>query len=122
MKTPEDIKKALECCVYHGSCKTCCAYFGGEGKCIGRLERDALSYIWQLENQIADLGKKVPRWIDVDERLPEGDGKYIVCTTKGSVYCAKFSNRHAPYFHTDMNTHIAHWMPMPEPPKEETHD
>lgn len=50
MKTPEEIRKALECCVYHGSCKTC-AYFGREGNCIGRLERDALTYIQQLEER-----------------------------------------------------------------------
>lgn len=70
MKTNEEIKRALECCVYHGSCKTC-AYFGREGKCIGRLERDALDYIQQLENQIAELGKKVPRWISVKEQPPK---------------------------------------------------
>ena len=55
-------------------------------------------------------------WISVKERLPELTGKYLVCTTKRSVYLAKFS---APnYFHTDMNTHIAYWQPLPEPPKE----
>lgn len=57
-------------------------------------------------------------WISVKERLPETEGKYIVCTAKGSVYCAKFSTRHGPCFHTDMYTHITHWMPLPEPPEE----
>ena len=73
MKTPEEIRKALECCVYHGSCKTC-AYFGRDGKCICRLERDALSYIRQLENHVVDLGKKVPKWISVKEQPPK-DGQ-----------------------------------------------
>ena len=60
-----------------------------------------------------------PQWISVKERLPEMEGKYIVCTAKGSVYCAKFSTRHGPCFHTDLYTHITHWMPLPEPPEEE---
>jgi hypothetical protein len=58
-----------------------------------------------------------PEWISVADRLPKKDGKYIVCTAKGSVYCTKFSIRYNPIFHTDMNTHITHWMPLPEPPK-----
>ena len=59
------------------------------------------------------------KWISVNDRLPEADGKYIVCTTKGSVYCAKFTARHGVSFHTDMNTHIAYWMPMPDKPTDE---
>lgn len=59
------------------------------------------------------------RWISVKDALPEMEGKYIVCTAKGSVYCAKFSTRHGPCFHTDMYTHITHWMPLPVPPEEE---
>lgn len=62
---------------------------------------------------------KTVQWVSVEERLPEKDGRYIVCTAKGSVYCTKFSTRHAPCFHTDINTHITHWMPLPEPPKME---
>lgn len=70
MKTPEEIRKGLEC---YGADKPCggCPYRPEVDSCIGMIARDALSYIWQLENQIADLGKKVPRWIDVNERLPE---------------------------------------------------
>lgn len=90
--------------------------------CISTLAEDAIGYIQQLEDHIRGLTKMVPRWISVEERLPEGDGKYIVCTTKGSVYCAKFSNRGAPYFHTDMNTHITHWMPLPVSPEAENAD
>ena len=74
-----------------------------------------------LEGRLADAPSvdAASAWISVEERLPDGEGKYIVCTAKGSVYCAKFSTRHGPSFHTDMNTHITHWMPLPEPPEEE---
>lgn len=55
-------------------------------------------------------------WIPVSERLPETDGKYIVCTTKGSVYCTKYHSR-GKIFVTDMNTHIEAWQPLPAPYK-----
>lgn len=62
MKTPEEIKKGLECCVYSGSCKTC-TYFGGEELCIGRLERDALDYIRQLEERSPTDAEPVQRGV-----------------------------------------------------------
>ena len=58
-------------------------------------------------------------WISVEDRLPEKDGKYIVCTARGSVYCTRFkAYGKSGNFQTDINTHITHWMPLPEPPKE----
>ena len=58
-------------------------------------------------------------WISVEDRLPEKDGKYIVCTARGSVYCTRFkAYGKIGNFQTDINTHITHWMPLPEPPKE----
>lgn len=35
-----------------------------------------------------------PKWISVEERLPEKTGKYIVCTAKKSVYCTRFETYH----------------------------
>ena len=90
-----------------------------------QMAADAIAYIKQLENHIRDLTKKVkqlevaqPRWINVKDRLPKKPGKYIVCTLKGSVYCtsAVMSGDEA-YFKCDINTHITHWMPLPEAPK-----
>lgn len=102
MKTSEEIKKALERCGYSGSCKPC-AYFDEDGKCIGRLKIDALTYIQQLENQIADIGKKVPKWISVKDRLPPKNDVCVLC-------------------HCDTTGAVTHWMPLPQPPKEEHHD
>lgn len=61
-----------------------------------------------------------PRWISVKDALPKKSGKYIVCTVKGSVYCtsAVISGDEA-CFKSDINTHITHWMPLPEAPKED---
>lgn len=46
MKTPEEIKKGLECCMYEGECKRC--PYQGE-KCTITASGDALAYIQQLE-------------------------------------------------------------------------
>lgn len=118
MKTHEEIKRALECCVYHGSCKTC-AYFGREGKCIGRLERDALDYIQQLENQIAELGRKVPKWIDVDARLPE-KGEPVVALRRYEFAPDKYYlqfERYDPRSNMWQDGSVWHWLTLPEPPE-----
>ena len=61
MKTPEDIKKALECCSdadgFDGDCIKC--PYKGEQWCGDKSKIDALAYIQQLENQIGELTKKV---------------------------------------------------------------
>ena len=127
MKTPEDIKKALECCSdadgFDGDCIKC--PYKGEQWCGDKSKIDALAYIQQLENQIGELTEKVtqleathPKWISVNDMLPEKDGKYIVCTAKGSVYCTRFkAYGKSGSFQTDINTHITHWMSLPEPPE-----
>lgn len=54
-KTPEEIKKALECCGKGDGCKRHCPYDlveGGVEACTSALSRDALAYIEQLEARI----------------------------------------------------------------------
>ncbi|MDY5350576.1 MAG: DUF551 domain-containing protein [Candidatus Ventricola sp.] len=65
-------------------------------------------------------GHAAGQWISVEDELPKEEGKYIVCTEMGSVYCARFSKScgYEGIFKTDTNTHITYWMPLPEPPKE----
>ena len=114
MSAPEKIKKGLECCTTAGANCGVCPY---EGECVlpfgNYPESDALAYIQQLE-------AAVPKWISVEEMLPEKSGKYIVCTTKKSVYCTRFETHHSGGdFMTDINTHVTHWMPLPQAPKED---
>lgn len=133
MKTPEEIRKALECCGADKPCRACreCPYHPEIDSC-SRMARDALSYIRKLESQIADLGKKVPKWIDVDERLPEKNENVLIAAD-GYVYSAsyyEYSDGMA--FSTETGDDIfcaghgkdkvTHWMYLPEPPKEEQHD
>ena len=71
-----------------------------------------------------------PRWIPVTERLPEKTNHYLVhvkCGCDGELvsaweqvawFCEKFYWEH---LHSDevFEETVTHWMPLPEPPKEE---
>ena len=117
MKTHEDIKKGLECCAADEPCGEC-PYHPEVDSCIGMIARDALSYIRQLENQVADLGKKVPKWISVKERLPK-DGQKVIATfrNEGGVIVdqAKYSNGEFDFANWAYvwDENITHWMPIP---------
>ena len=65
-------------------------------------------------------------WISVEERLPEKEGKYLICTDRGYVTFGFFGNydgngnltilRNNPRFDY---RNVIYWMPLPEPPKGE---
>ena len=111
MKTPEEIRKGLDCCI-DGNCDYC-TYNGLKMDCSDAMKSDALAYIQQLEAQ-------VPKWISVEERLPE-HGRYLVVTLKvdgrTKVHTATYNNMgwltYAGF------GDITHWMPLPKSPKEE---
>lgn len=53
MKTPEEIKKGLEvCATLDGDCDSC-PYDGKQLVCVDMSRKDALAYITQLEQRIA---------------------------------------------------------------------
>ena len=121
MKTPDKIKKGLECCAKASeeACKHCpyckdCDIFEA---C--NLYRDALAYITKLEQHFADVGKMLPEWISVKDRLPEDDddvliliyGKVIGVGYRINGKWKSIAKAKAPV--------VTHWMSLPEPPKEE---
>ena len=61
MKTPDEIKKGLECCVNCDSCDTPCdeCPYGNEDDGCKNMTADALAYIQQLEAANAELLTKV---------------------------------------------------------------
>lgn len=104
MKTPEEIKRGLECCAIRKNCAEC-PYKDGKlsEECMDTLEAEALAYIRQLEmlakpneqirwerdvavDQLRQLGigfgekvdAQVTKWIGVEERLPEDDVDVLV--------------------------------------------
>lgn len=101
------------------------------------MEKDALAYIQQLESDNAQQARCIenltdklnatndalPRWISVEERLPE-KGVFVV------VYYGHFIGNLMDVYMWDGECwrsstgyledaeNITHWMPLPEPPKE----
>ena len=66
-------------------------------------------------NLAAELLRSRDRWIPVTERLPEKEGQYI-CWFDHGGYMAFDTFRDGGWM---TKAHIAAWMPLPEPPKEE---
>lgn len=112
MKTPDDIKKALEMCAYEQRCDNC--PYGGVD--CADLETDALEYIKQLE--AAQM-----KWISVDDRVPEQfvsvlvymPGEYHLPTVREG-YLRPDGKWDAAYY-TRTPDEVTHWANMPEPPK-----
>ena len=121
MRTPEEIKKGLECCGSSDECKEC-PYRCIIDWCMGALAEDALAYIRQLEAQ-------QPRWISVGERLPEDADRVYVALRGGAggVYIAQyFKNKCQPqedFWMLENDWEVpaspTHWMPLPQLPEEE---
>lgn len=128
MKTPEEIKKGIECCMCDLMERRCekCPYADGGCEsvaCEKELGDDTVVLIQQFESQI-------PKWISVEERLPE-DVEYVLCWYKdefgGEWSTVGMKVQWGCGWDLDIddgsgrNLTVTHWMPMPEPPKEEEH-
>ena len=140
MKKPDEIKKGLDHCGEYG-CKDCpyvqdCIMTDG----FSELAKDTLCYIQQLEADNAQQARCIenltdklnatndalPRWISVEERLPErGITKCSACVKCGDglkrVVCASYNAELKLWtgWHGEkIGNEITHWMPLPEPPKE----
>ena len=78
------------------------------------------------------------RWIPVEERLPEKHSEYIVCACDEGepideriwgdtvVVCADYYDGGFTWYEGnteyDISDIVTHWMPLPKPPKEASHD
>lgn len=135
MKTPEEIKKGLECCFLEcddtsliDHCKAC--PFQPNGVCFRALIKDSLTYIQRLEAQ-------VPKWISVEERLPKRNACVVVTDGKhtwdygqfnGLAFCFNNENPNPRKWNWKKHAvrHVEWWMPketaLPESPKETEHD
>ena len=120
MKTPDEIKKGLECCggdCFNGNEE--CPYNKDDLKenisCIRWMSKDALAYIQQLESQ-------VPKWISVEEQPepPEADVYYCYgYWIRSGRKQAETAEYLCGEWKIENNFVLTHWMPMPEPPKED---
>ena len=65
-----------------------------------------------------------PRWVRCEDDKPKKNGRYIVFDNKNGVYSAEFRKGRLRSEWTDedegwCNFRVTHWMPLPEPPKED---
>ena len=130
MKTPEEIKKGLECLDKM-------QFFMGQR--AGRelwadkpheiQEKDIESFNRDIEtvrNLIRQLEAQVPKWISVEDRLPEATipphDVLVYHNIGGGMYIDRA------WYSYDIHKwrsclgdklKVTHWMPLPEPPKEE---
>lgn len=77
------------------------------------------------ENRIAELEAQVPKWISVNDRLPEpGITKLIVTVRHEHGNIVDIARYLGPQEGWDLvlwkvwDENVTHWMPLPEPPKE----
>lgn len=81
-------------------------------------------------NELANNEANKPRWIPMTERPPEEELRFYSCyTNKGVVVeCLWTNNKYGlgpcgewgwRLMDVPQYQHITHWMPLPEPPKEE---
>lgn len=71
------------------------------GDVVGMLEKDY---------------RKQSEWISVEDRMPEREGTYLVCTYKRAIkfdFYGHYGVRDKPQFDYD----VTHWMPLPQPPE-----
>lgn len=132
-RTPEEIKRVLDwanCACGDMDCEECqyhesvCSHENFE-----RIAPDALALIQRLESERDAALAKVPKWISVEERLPSQNGDYLIHYRfknqgKGKgFYSVCFYERtcEKPHFHNEgyCGMYVTHWMPQPEPPKED---
>lgn len=83
--------------------------------------------VWLSDIDNAPTIDAVPSWIPVTERLPlYGQDVLAVRTYGDSEKCQEVLMAHIAVWNEETGekwwnaTNITHWMPLPEPPKEET--
>lgn len=136
-RTPEGIKRVLEwisfSCdnLYCDHCQyndICCP----QNERYDIVARDAIALIDRLESERDEALAKVPKWISVEERMPEHGTDVLVLTAPGTLSLGKncvvaeyihprmekygvFINFYAGYDDKNILA-VTHWMPLPEPP------
>ena len=109
MKTPEEIKKGLECCIYSEfECTNECPYAAESPNCSKKLLKDTFA---QLD--------KVTKWISVDDRLPDEHQRVLIFVQRygePSIHTTGFSGGAWHITLLDCE-HVTHWMPLPQSPE-----
>lgn len=135
--TKDEIARGLRICGKKMGCGHCPGKWLldqlGERRCDELLMLRAAELIEQQDARIAGLKAKVPRWIPVEERLPE-NGVPVLVNYIGNNYGKYHPDAIAVWTDygcfwwegsledcdTEVAMPITHWMPLPGWPEEET--
>lgn len=92
-------------------------------KAVLSRNKDLIALLSDSADAIEELSK--PRFIPVTERLPEEAGKYLVCGRwrgkQTEIWVCEFMalGHLKGWANNAANPVVSHWMPLPDPPKEE---
>lgn len=124
-----DIVEAMRYCASTrdgSNCAECQYSMRTGGECVEGLLAEAADEIEKLRSEL-EAERKKHKWYTVEEKLPENEESVIAVAKNGSYYPqARLSNgtwewayeAGADYW-ADIYVPVTHWMPSPEPPKEE---
>lgn len=74
----------------------------------------------RLEEQISQLESLVPRWISVEEMVPVTTDDVLCYVTSGFQFVGYFEGIRGRWeLYGQSRESVTHWMPLPEPPKED---
>lgn len=131
----ETVKRLKNCATQAAPCLTC--DMTDDGSCIETLMKQAAdaieelsltadSYKRSMEAWADEAANAQPKWENVTERQPEDFKKVLVFWVDGSelmmdtAVWRESEKRFAIGHWVGVGDKITHWMPLPEPPKEET--
>lgn len=83
------------------------------------VDHDLVLPCASIADHLLTNGVTIQKWIPVTERLPEEEGLYLVAVVNDHE--RRYSKTAWYHGHRNWFLHqkVTHWMPMPEPPKEE---
>lgn len=109
MERPEEVTRFLRCGGMN--CDRLCEKGGKVEDCL----------TWRVHGYVEQLEAQNPKWISVEERLPE-KCEYVLCIVR---YGEDAWNYELGFMLNNAWVHpgrcegvVTHWMPLPEPPKE----
>lgn len=108
----EKLVKKLRYCSKLGNCNLQCPRFSFAEDCLGKLTTDDA-------DSIEELLAAVPKWVSVEERLPEQGERVLV--SNGGFICESYLSQSGKWQRGGVDMFFmtpTHWMPLPKPPKE----
>ena len=111
MERPEEVTRFLRCGGMN--CDRSCENGGKVEDCL----------TWRVHGYAEELETKVPKWISVKERLPEDYEDVVIIMRDGASSWYRVAYREYGGWSFGggrrVNDEVTHWMPIPQPPKEE---